>query len=213
MGELKGQAQRGARSRQAIVDAALDVFAVRGFRAGALAEIAEKVDLTPAGILYHFGSKEALLVAVIAERDRRAGDLLADLPVEGSLEWLPGLVRIAELCEREPGLAALHTVLQAESFGPDAPAHEYFHGRSRFVREVAERLLLDAQRAGNVHPDVDCAAKARELIAFQEGAAVLWLLDRSISLVDLYRGYIDAFIVGISPGGPVSNPSGRSTGG
>src|SRR5262245_40429388 len=130
--ELKGQAQRGAKTRRAIVDAALDVFAVRGFRSGALPEIADKVGLTPAGILYHFGSKEALLVAVIAERDRRAGDLIADLTGD-DVESLRGLVRIAELCEREPGLAALHTVLQVESFEPDAPAHAYFHERSRFV--------------------------------------------------------------------------------
>ena len=43
MSELKGQAQRGAQSRKAIDDALLDVFAVRGFRSGALAEIADKV--------------------------------------------------------------------------------------------------------------------------------------------------------------------------
>ena len=79
MSELRGQARRGERSREAIVDAALGVFAIRGFRSGALAEIAEKVGLTPAGILYHFGSKEGLLIAVIAERDRRAGDLLTDI--------------------------------------------------------------------------------------------------------------------------------------
>jgi AcrR family transcriptional regulator len=195
--ELKGQAQRGARTRQAIVDAALDVFAVRGFRASALGEIADKVGLTPAGILYHFGSKEALLVAVITERDRRAGDLitgLTGLDGEGGLDSLYELVRIAELCEREPGLAALHTVLQAESFDPEAPAHEYFHGRSRFVREALEIFLVDCQKRGDVAPSVDCAARAAEMIAFLEGAAVLWLMDRTVSLTALYRTYIAAFI-------------------
>ena len=41
MQELKGQAKQGAQRREAIVDAALDVFAQRGYRAGALTEIAE----------------------------------------------------------------------------------------------------------------------------------------------------------------------------
>lgn len=108
---LKGQARKGAQTRDAIVAAALGVFAVRGYRAGALAEIAEKVALTPAAILYHFGSKEALLLAVIAERDRRAGDLLADLPADGGIEALRGLVAIAELMEREPGLADRKSVV------------------------------------------------------------------------------------------------------
>lgn len=212
MSELKGQAQRGERTRRAIVDAALDVFAVRGFRAGALGEIAERVGLSPAGILYHFGSKEALLVAVIAERDRRAGDLIAGLSGAGAgasdddrgLDALHELLRIAELCEREPGLAALHTVLQVENIEPGAPAHDYFHGRSRFVRSAIEDFLTDCQRRGEVAPTIDCAAKSREIIAFLEGAAVLWLVDRSVSLVDLYRNYIATFITTVST--PTSDP-------
>jgi AcrR family transcriptional regulator len=199
MTELKGQAQRGANTRRAIVDAALDVFAARGFRSGALAEIADRVDLSAAGILYHFGSKEALLVAVIAERDRRAGDLITGLTGEGGLDSLHELVRIAELCEREPGLAALHTVLQVESFEADAPAHEYFQGRSQFVRQAMEGFLADCQRRGEVAADVDCRAKAHEIIAFLEGAAVLWLLDRSVSLVALYRTFLATFVASLTP--------------
>jgi AcrR family transcriptional regulator len=190
---LRGQAQRGERTRRAIVDAAMEVFAVEGFRASALADIAGRVGLTPGGILYHFGSKDALLLAVIAERDRRAADLLGELRISG-LDSLRGLVEIARLCEREPGLAALHTVLQVESISPDAPAHRYFRDRSRFVREWLEQVLVDARDAGETAPGVDCAAKARELVAFLDGAAVLWLLDRSLSLVGLYENYLTTFI-------------------
>jgi AcrR family transcriptional regulator len=197
---LKGQAQRGARTREAIIDAALDVFAVRGYRSGALAEIAGRVELTPAAILYHFGSKEALLLAVIAERDRRAGSLLSDITRANGLGSLRGLVRIAELNEAHPGLAALHTVLQAESFEPDTPAHAYFVERSRVVRRWLEEAFRAGQADGRIRADLDCAAKSREFVAFLEGAAVLWLIDRQVSLVDLYRNYIDAFIADASPG-------------
>jgi AcrR family transcriptional regulator len=197
--ELKGQAQRGAKTRTAIIDAALDVFAARGYRSSALGEIATRVGLTPAAILYHFGSTEALLLAVIAERDRRAGDLLTDLSVENGVESLRSLVRIAELNEQRPGLAALHTVLQAESFEPDTPAHLYFLERSRVVRRWIENGLRACQRRGQVRADVDCGAKARELIAFLEGAAVLRLIDREVSLVDLYSHYIESFIKDVTP--------------
>jgi AcrR family transcriptional regulator len=195
---LRGQAQRGERTRGAIVDAAMEVFAVQGFRASALADIAGRVGLTPGGILYHFGSKDALLLAVIAERDRRAADMLAELPSSG-LESLWGLIEIARLCEREPGLAALHTVLQVESLSPGAPAHRYFRDRSRFVREWLEQVLVDAQDAGEVGPGIDCAAKACELVAFLDGAAVLWLLDRSLSLVELYQSYLATFVDVVGP--------------
>ncbi len=204
--QARGQAERGERTRQAIVDAAIEVFAGRGFRSGALVEIAARVDLTPGGILYHFGSKDALLVAVIAERDRRATallvDLVADRPVTG-LDSLGLLVEIARLGEREPGLAALHTVLQVEALAPDAPSHRYFLDRSRLVSGWLERVLAVAQEAGEVRPDVDCAAKAREVLAFLEGASVLWQLDDDVSLVALYENYLESLIAGLraEPGG------------
>jgi AcrR family transcriptional regulator len=199
MTELSGQARRGAKSREAIIDAALGVFAVRGYRSGALAEIADKVGLTPAGILYHFGSKESLLIAVITERDRRAGDLLTGIRLHEDVTSVRGLVRIAQLCEDEPGLAALHTVLLAESFEPGTPAHSYFRERSMVVRATFEDDLRKGQRLGVVRADVDCAAVTNEFLAFLEGASVLWLLDPAVSLVDLYRNYIETFIDKIRP--------------
>jgi AcrR family transcriptional regulator len=198
MSELRGQAKRGEDRRRAIVDAALAVFAEKGFRGSALAEVAERCGLTAAGILYHFGSKEALLLAVIAERDRRAGQLLPDWSGDRP-ELLRQLVVFAELCEREPGLAALHTVLQAESIDPSAPAHEYFLERSRFLRAGLAELLARGQAAGHVRPDVDCRAKADEIIAYFDGAATVWLLDRSTSLVELYTTYLDDLIAGLRP--------------
>ena len=192
--ELKGQAQRGAERRQAILDAALAVFATRGYRAGALGEIAARVDVSPAAILYHFGSKEDLLMAVIAERDRRAALALSRLPPGGGLPSIRALLSVAEAMERQRGLAALHTVLQAENLEPDGPAHAYFLGRSRFACQWVTQLLREGQRRGEVRPDVSCKAKARELIAFLEGAAVLWLLDDDISLAELFATYLDAFV-------------------
>ena len=192
--ELKGQAQRGAERRQAILDAALEVFAARGYRSGALGEIAARVEVSPAAILYHFGSKEELLMAVIAERDRRAALALSRLPAGGGLPSIRALVAVAEAMERQRGLAALHTVIQAENLEPDGPAHAYFLGRSRFACQWVTQLLREGQRRGEVRPDISCPAKARELIAFFEGASILWLLDDKISLRQLYATYLEAFV-------------------
>jgi len=41
-----------------------------------------------------------------------------------------------------------------------------------------------------------------EFLAFLEGASVLWLLDPTVSLVDLYRNYIETFIDKIRPPEP-----------
>ncbi len=175
------------------------MFAERGYRGGALADVAEKVDLSPAGILYHFGSKEELLLAVIAERDRRAGDTIASASEPRGIEALRATVRFAEQSESERGLAALHTVLQVEGIEPDAVTHGYFLARSRFLRELVTEVLGDAKALGEVRADLDCTAKAAEVVAFLEGAAIVWLMDPEVSLVDLYRNYFEDLISALAP--------------
>lgn len=188
------QAEKGRVRREEIVDAAMRVFASHGFRGGGLALVAEEVGITPAAILYHFGSKEDLLLAVIQERDRRAGVLGADLTPDRGLDALRGSVRFAEYCEAEPGLATLHTVLQIENYEPGSEVHAYFERRSRYLRRNMERTLKHAKDAGEIRDDVDVVGKAKQIIAFLEGAAVMWLIDPQVSLVDLYRDYFDTVI-------------------
>jgi AcrR family transcriptional regulator len=190
-GELTGQARRGVERRQAIVEAAIEVFAQHGFRGGALAEVAARVDLSAAGILYHFGSKEDLLLAVIAERDFRQLPTLLALGDRAGFEPISGALVFAEQSERERGLTMLHTVLEAESLDPAAPAHEYFLHRSRALRGRTEEVLRGAQDRGQVRADVDCRAIAEQITAFFEGAAMLWLMDDSTSLVEIVRSYLD----------------------
>ncbi len=200
MDDLKGQARRGADSRRAILQAATEVFARKGFRGGGLAEVAERVEMTAAGILYHFGSKEALLLAVIEYRDERARALGADLWQPGQrLESLKQLVRFAEMSEAEPGLAALHTVLQIENLEPSDLAYDYFQRRTQWLQRWIGDTLMSARSLGEVAEGVDLEAKTVEIAAFLEGAAVLWLMNRHLSLVAMYRTYLDAVAAQITP--------------
>ena len=57
--------RRGVARRRLIIEAAMDVFTRKGFRSSSLSEVAEKAGVTAQGILYHFGSKQELLLAVI----------------------------------------------------------------------------------------------------------------------------------------------------
>ena len=55
--------------RRDILRAALDTFGAKGFNKAPLSEIAEQVDMTHAGVLHHFGSKNQLLLEVLRFRD------------------------------------------------------------------------------------------------------------------------------------------------
>jgi TetR/AcrR family transcriptional regulator len=55
------------RSRQRIVDAAVEVFSERGYQAGTTREIAARAETTQGLVTYHFGSKDGLWQAAIDE--------------------------------------------------------------------------------------------------------------------------------------------------
>jgi hypothetical protein len=48
---------------------------------------------------------------------------------------------------------------------------------------------------------VDTVAKAAEVVAFLEGAAVVWLTDPEVSLITLYANYFDDLARALAPEG------------
>ena len=66
MGHLKGtKTLRGERSRQAILDAAARLIAVHGGNHITLDQVAEDCKIAKSSILWHFGSKDELLLEVV----------------------------------------------------------------------------------------------------------------------------------------------------
>jgi AcrR family transcriptional regulator len=61
---------RSAAAGSRVLSAALRAFAANGYSRSSLAQIAAEAGLTAAGLLHHDRSKEELLIAVLAERDR-----------------------------------------------------------------------------------------------------------------------------------------------
>src|SRR4051794_16880530 len=86
-------AERSDAARERVLRAALRAIASNGYQGSSLATIAAGAGLTTAGLLHHFPSKEHLLVAVLAERDRLDG---AQFQLAG-FQGLAALDRLAEL--------------------------------------------------------------------------------------------------------------------
>ncbi len=59
------QGERRARTRQALLDAAAELFAERGVDGASVDAIAEKADRTSGALYDHFGSKDGLLFALV----------------------------------------------------------------------------------------------------------------------------------------------------
>jgi len=163
--------------RAQILDEAIGIIGARGYHGFAVLELAQRCGLTNGGLLYHFGSKEQLLLAVLEEHDRRlTGEMIAALgpelrtakhdgaPLTVVLKVLRNIVQRASAI---PELTRLYAVLQAEALDPSHPAHDYFVAREALTLRGFEAL---------VGPHVaDPPIVARQLHALMDGLGLQWL--------------------------------------
>ncbi|MDF2992286.1 MAG: transcriptional regulator [Microbacterium sp.] len=172
----RGEYAKSEATRQAILDAALEVFAESGFRAGSLREIAQRVGMSEAGLLHHFPRKSALLLAVLDHRDE-AARAVVDFDLTDGAATLHGLVELAALNASMPGVVELFCTLSAEATSPTHPAHEYFQRRYAYVRGRVADAFQRLAEAGRLFEGVDVQRSAVVTIAIMDGLQVQWLLD------------------------------------
>lgn len=177
--------------RDAIVDAALEIFARDGYTGGSLKSVGARVGMTDAGVLHHFGSKRALLAAVLELRDTRTEAVFTPMGAADPHETLLGLVELARHNASTPGLVRLHATLSAEATAPDHPAHEYFVRRYDYYVQGLSRAFDRCAERGTLRAGVDPVQAAQATVAFQDGLQLLWLLHGDA--VDLPGG-VDAHL-------------------
>ncbi|MFI6984389.1 TetR/AcrR family transcriptional regulator [Embleya sp. NPDC050154] len=179
----KAATAKGAERRREIVAAASELFARAGFRGTGMTEVAQRVGITEPGLLYHFGSKQGLLRAVVEHRDLQSQAFARDIAEVGGLQALREMPAFAHRNRDQPGLAKLFAVLLAENLDPGDPEHDFFVRRYRDMRTVVAGMIRDGQHGGEMRPDVDPQLKAIEILATLDGIASQWLLDPE--MVDL----------------------------
>jgi AcrR family transcriptional regulator len=194
---------RGKARRDRILAAALLEFAENGYRGASLARIAERAELSQAGLLHHFKSKERLLVAVLDYRDA-LDERKFDIETVSGIDTLRALVGVVRHNARVPGLVQLFSVISGEAVTPDHPGHEWARRRYRRLRaNVAGALRRGAER-GEFRPELDVEAHADRLIAMMDGLQTQWLIDPGqVDMAAVFSGYVDDLIVMLRPDRPL----------
>jgi AcrR family transcriptional regulator len=189
----RGGYAKGRERRDAILAAANEVFATRGFRGASLATIAKRVGVSEPGLLHHFSSKEELLLELLTLRDQHDDERIAQA-VEAHAHALEVLLELCRQNADRPGIVRLFTILAAESVDPDHPAHAWFVDRYHDRRaELAARLAAE-QREGTVAPDFDADTAAAQILAMFDGLQIQWLLDPDrTDMVALFGDFLSRF--------------------
>ncbi|WP_028279331.1 TetR/AcrR family transcriptional regulator [Arthrobacter sp. H5] len=190
--QKRGSYAKGQAKRQEILDAALMVFGRSGFHSGSLREIAKRVELTPAGLMHHFASKEELFTEVLRQRDERVKDAAGDVAEETMLDQMR---RVVAYNQTTPGLTSLYTVIAAEATNSDHPAHEYFASRYGERASQTAGILKDAQRDGLVRDDLDVHHAARLIAAVMDGLQQQWLLDDSVDMTGVFDEFVRGYFL------------------
>ncbi|MFE2555923.1 TetR/AcrR family transcriptional regulator [Streptomyces sp. NPDC059352] len=175
---------RSEERRAEILRAALEVIAERGYRGATLGSVAERVGLTQQGLLHYFPTKEALLIAVLEERDR--WDTSGGRDRENwRLDLMESLV---EYNAMRPGIVQTFSALLGESVTDGHPAREFFterYGQVRSSMADVLRLEFGERLPSGLTPE----EVAPLLTAVVDGLQYQWLLDPSA--VDMPAAFRD----------------------
>lgn len=193
------RAERG-HSRQRLLDAAVKVFAARGFVAATIDEIAAEAGFSKGAVYWNFESKEELFAALREERiDRRLREMIEllrsapgdqDMAPEASrrfLEWVheePEMVLIAHehwaLAARDPKLRSPHAK------------------RSRDLR-AALASAVEARRGQLGAPEFSMSSEeaATAFIALADGLSLARLIEPQAVPAHLYGEIVSLVFQGL----------------
>ena len=177
-------------TRQAILQAAREVFGESGFERATIREIGVRADVDPALVHHHFGTKHSLFVAAhrLPVDPAQAIDGLANLPRE---ELAPQVVRLYLSTFGMPGSPAL-SLLRAAATNEAA---------ARMLREFIGEALLE--KAPDLVPFPDARRRVvllvSHLIGVLFGRVVLGLPELTemeadelvVLLTPMVRRYLD----------------------
>ncbi|HEY6460063.1 MAG TPA: TetR/AcrR family transcriptional regulator [Polyangiaceae bacterium] len=199
-------ASRGGDKRERILDAAVRVFAKKGFHATRVSEVAKAAGVADGTIYLYFQSKDELLVSLFEDRvERLLAFLQRELPtVTGAA---PKLRRIIELqlglLEGERDLAEVLTVILRQS---TKLMKEYAAPKFNAYLDAIAGVVAEGQATGELRSDVSPHLAARAIFGALDGIAMTWALGKADrgGLVRASGQLAEMFLRGLSP-----QPDGR----
>ena len=174
-----GRPRAGSEDKKArILDEALALFSIRGYVATSLADIARAADISKAGLLHHYSSKDQLLAAVLQERDRRT---MTRLPAgeDGAEAALDAWGEMVAHNQRHPEGVALYTAMSAAVIDAEHQAYPWFRQHLLAAIEYLKDALERGKSTGEVRAEAPSEQIARTLVALSDGLQLQWLCSRA----------------------------------
>jgi AcrR family transcriptional regulator len=165
---------RGIRTREAILERAVDISSVHGLDGLTVGHLATALRMSKSGLFAHFGSKEELQLATIDTARR----IFIERVVHPALAAPKGMPRLWNLIRLwisyvEKRVFSGGCFFTAASFEFDSrpgPVRDRIALVMREWMDVLTRAVREAQRAGHINAKIDAALLAHEIHAIAIGA-------------------------------------------
>lgn len=160
MAERRKKSQtRGEARRQAILEAATDLFLKKGYAATSLSDIIHSSKGSRSTVYTQFGSKEGLLCAMVQEITLRIWHAIQENDNAGLCgnveDYMVGLARKFLMAAMSPLAIAVNRILAAEGRRLPEISHLFFKAGPMVVEEqlVARFQAIPAVRRGEIAPE------------------------------------------------------------
>ncbi|MGO3885956.1 MAG: TetR/AcrR family transcriptional regulator, partial [Mycetocola sp.] len=147
----RGSYVKGVAKRQEILTTALTVIAEHGYSRASVKQLAQAVDLSQAGLLHYFGSKEQLFEEVLRVRDEQS-IASGDHPDDVMAIMRETTRHNAEV----PGLVRLYSALStAAAVDDDHRSRDFFARRYADLVPRLAAAISQGQESGEYRTDAD----------------------------------------------------------
>jgi AcrR family transcriptional regulator len=196
---------RSVDARARILAAASTVFAQRGFNGGSLNDVAIGAEMTCAGVLHHYPSKQAVLLALLEQRDRDLQLLLPPEPRPSLVEFVDRIGEVFAEILRHRELVELAHSLTAEASHGDHPAREWVLARHAALRANLASAVSVSQERGEVASGVDPVIVATAILGAIEGIENQWLVaPDEVRAAEALDVVCRAILAGYAPTAPAT---------
>ena len=190
----RSQQERSETTRQQLIAAAMELFGRKGYAGTTLKDVGEMAGVSAGLAAYHFGSKQALLAAVVADIQNAASERIGRPGPSADCDEVEALVANYLLAYRLPadenrlsggdhGRALFVAIAEAISSHPEL-LPEVVDSDARF-RQMVARTLRRGAANGILDPQIDVEALSIIIVGMLRGIALQWLVEPEA--VDLDR--------------------------
>ena len=170
----------GRDGREALLEAAAEVFALRGYRDSSVDEIAQRAGYSKGAVYWHFASKDDLFLALLEERidrpTREMIELLESAPPEQDM--VPEAnQRFMEVLRGQRELLLLEHEYWSQAVRDPQVRARYTRRQAKLRAALAKALAVRVRHLGAPPLDADPEAMATAFMGLTAGLAQQKLVD------------------------------------